>query len=409
MTGHKKNRYFQRWGIIGDGQLARMLALEAYTLGLRPVLLTNDPSSPAAQVCPLQTRGSVHSVTDLHALLSQVDFAVIESEFVNCDALERTGLSSKIIPNIECIRVLQNKHEQKKLLKKLSIPTSPFLDPTEVKREDFFDRLQDKSKPLVLKFATLGYDGKGVSILAGVSDDKEKARAFIELADDRKIDVYAEDKVDFLYEVAMVSVRSKSADLKHYPLVVSEQSKGICNVVKGPATELGCPALLQKQAEAWSKSIADHLDLVGCFAIEFFVTKDQDLIVNEIAPRVHNSGHFTQDFSHTSQFLNHWLAVTGSELGSTASHGLFAMQNILGPDSFYSKEELPPPESSPFARLHWYKKGGVSPGRKLGHVNTGARDMASLEKRLEELKHSVSSWQYHIKASIPSPPMELLK
>lgn len=400
------DRHENRWGIIGDGQLARMLALAAYPLGIRPVLLTSDAHSSAGQVCPQQVRGSVHSKTDLHALLSQVDFAVIESEFVNCDALEGTTLAHKVMPGISTIRTLQNKFEQKKLLKRLGISTSPFYEQTEI-NSLWLDRLFAKGHPaVVLKFATLGYDGKGVCILSQNEADRAKAEAFLALANERKIDVFAEDRVDFVKEVAMVAVRSVNENMVVYPLVVSEQTQGICNRVMGPATSLEVDPHLEVTAMKWCERIAKELQIVGTFAVEFFVTKGGSLLVNEIAPRVHNSGHYTQNAGCVSQFENHWRAVTGMALGSTKTKPFFAMQNLLGPPGILSKDSTPIPHTTAHTTMHWYHKAGVSPGRKLGHINGYADTLDEKNKVLKECAQVLDNWHSVTRERIPQTILE---
>ncbi len=403
-TMPNQRRHEQRWGIIGDGQLARMLALEAYPLGIRPVLLTSDANSSAGQVCPLQVRGSIHSKTDLHALLAQVDYAVIESEFVNCDALDDTSMSQKIVPSIAAIRTLQNKLEQKKLLKRLNISTSPFYESSDL----WLDRVIQAGKPpVVLKFATLGYDGKGVCILKGDATDREVAEKFCALAAERRIAVYAEDRVDFIKEAAMVAVRGLDGAMAYYPLVHSEQMDGICNLVSGPTKEVGIEPAFETLAQKWCEKIAVELNYVGVFAVEFFITRGGSLLVNEIAPRVHNSGHYTQDAGCVSQFANHWRAVTGMTLGSTITVPFFAMQNILGPKGVYSKDQAPLPVGNEQVRTHWYAKAGISAGRKLGHLNVACVSATDKASALASLKKVHAQWHDETITKIPPSTMEL--
>jgi len=388
ITGQK------RWGILGDGQLARMLALNAPPLGVRPVVLTGDSSSPAGQVSPLIVRGHMDSRDDLHGLLSQVDGAIIESEFINCDALEATGLSDRVTPAIAVIRVLQNKLEQKKLLRKLNIPSSMLFENLGSDPTSWIASITaDGQKPVVLKFATLGYDGKGVLVLNGNGEsDRETAEDFLRLATKRRISVYAEEKVDFDMELAMVAVRGKDGEMKYWPMVISEQKSGICDRVTGPATSLGVDARHEVAARAVCETIAAHLGLVGVFAVEFFLTRDGQLLVNEIAPRVHNSGHYTQNAGCSSQFENHWRAVLGLSLGPTETAPFFAMQNILGPADITSKECPHAPKGSAMIHVHWYGKRGISPGRKLGHFNVMCHNNAQKGDILSALRSAYGRW-----------------
>lgn len=389
ITGQK------RWGIIGDGQLARMLALEAYALGIRPVVLTGDSSSPAGQVTPLLVRGHVDSREDLHALLSQVEGAVIESEFVDCDALEATGLADKVLPKISAIRTLQNKLEQKRLLQSIGVKSSRFY---ELKNTNALAEVtaitENFSRPLVLKFSTFGYDGKGVLVLRGKGiHDAEATTDFLTMATKRRIQVYAEDFVPFERELAMIAVRSKDGSSKTWPLVISEQKSGICERVTGPATALGIDKKLEAEAEIACEKIGAHLGMVGVYAVEFFLTKDGELLVNEIAPRVHNSGHFTQNAGCVSQFENHWRAVLGLSLGRTDTTPFFVMQNLLGPSEITSKECAKAPHGSELLHVHWYGKRGISPGRKLGHLNAVSHNLEDRGDILSAIQSAYGRWQ----------------
>jgi phosphoribosylaminoimidazole carboxylase PurK protein len=385
----------QRWGILGDGQLSRMLAIAAYPLGIRPIILTGDSSSPAGQVSPLIVRGHFDSRDDLHAILSQVDGALIESEFLDCDALEATGLAEKIIPPITCIRTLQDKLEQKRLLKRLEIPSAHLYEKDLADDLDWISRLtQGGQTPLVIKFAKLGYDGKGVLILNGEGrSDLERAEDFLIGARKRKISVYAEAKVDFKKELAMVIVRAKSGETKAWPLVISEQKQGICDRVMGPAVNLGVDARLEKTAQDICHKIAGHLGLVGVMAVEFFETQDGKLLVNEIAPRVHNSGHYTLNAGCASQFENHWRAALNLPLGSTDTTPFFVMQNILGVPDITSKECSTPPTPGEFTHIHWYGKRGIAPGRKLGHITAVCHDIQSKGDALSSVQSTYGRWQ----------------
>ena len=397
----------KRWGIIGDGQLARMLAMEAYPLGIRSVILTGDASSPAGQVSPLIVRGHVESRDDLHALLSQVDGAIIESEFVNCDALEATGLASKVIPSVSVIRTLQNKLTQKKLLNTIGIPTSKLIGREITDDHEWLKTLADV--PAVLKFATFGYDGKGVHVFhQATADCIEKAEDFLLLAKKRRIEVYAEEFVDYEKELAMIAVRRRDGDIKTWPLVISEQKSGLCDRVTGPAVHLGIEERFQVEAKIICEKIGANLGIVGVFAVEFFLTRDQKLLVNEIAPRVHNSGHFSQNAGCVSQFENHWRAVLDMSLGSTETMAFFAMQNILGPAEITSKDCASAPTPSDRTTVHWYGKRGISPGRKLGHINGACHDVHQKGEVINALQTTLARWtdrqrQVFIKSQILSP------
>ncbi len=397
-----------RWGIIGDGQLARMLALGAYPLGIRPVVLTDNPDSPAGQVAPLQCQGSVRHSADLRKLLRQVDGAVIESEFVDCDALEATGLAAKVFPSIDAIRVLQDKLQQKKTLRALGIHSADFHEvPAGIGAGDFvewFSAITDAgAKPVVLKFATLGYDGKGVLVLDGRGGlDISRATRFFERAEKLGVRLFAEDRVAYVRELAMIAVRGQNGIVHTWPLVISEQNHGICETVMGPAIDLGISRTIEDKAREACEKIGSHLGMIGVYAVEFFLQKDpacSEVLVNEIAPRVHNSGHYTQDAGCASQFENHWRAVAGLPLGSTTPvSGLFCMQNILGPAGWMNGESVLPPmvpvamPGGKFA-VHWYGKKNSTPGRKLGHLNGFITDFTRHDEMLFALREAYVTWR----------------
>jgi 5-(carboxyamino)imidazole ribonucleotide synthase len=174
--------------------------------------------------------------------------------------------------------------------------------------------------------------------------------------------------------------------------VISQQVEGVCSEVRGPARRFEIPQVMEDKAAEISKSLANYTGLYGSFAIEFFYTKSGELLVNEIAPRVHNSGHFTQNASPCSQFENHLRAAVGMPLGQTESDQYFSMMNILGPVSYYGKVEAPTLRI-PGATLHWYGKEDSRPGRKIGHVNLVAADQDQLRGLLAKIQLSLDAWK----------------
>ena len=217
----------------------------------------------------------------------------------------------------------------------------------------------------VIKWATLGYDGKGTWI----SGSRNRVRdlellSFVENADKKKVDCFVEEKINFDCEIAVIAVRGVKGQVAIYPVVQTQQRDGICREV----SPMAFPAPLLRQAKAIIEAILLELQYVGVLAVECFVSRDQ-IYVNELAPRVHNSGHFTQDFTLCSQFENHVRACLGFELGDTSlTHSQldFVMVNLLGEKVATIAAPLAPP---PFGRLHWYSKTELRVGRKMGHVN----------------------------------------
>jgi 5-(carboxyamino)imidazole ribonucleotide synthase len=396
-----------RVGILGGGQLALMLADAGRELGLHVRVLSKDPSDPAAPAAE-HVAGDPNAVADILRFSEGCDLVTFENEFVPAAALRALAElgGDRVRPAPSVLFELQNKGRQKRLLERLGIPSSRWLSPEAGERADDWARrmwLEFPEGP-VLKWAELGYDGRGTCLAHSLEEAVEFAReAFA-----RGREIFAEARVDFAREVAVVASRSAVSDFRAWPLVVSKQVGGTCFLVTGPATELGVPVELEEKAHDYARRIAEALDVTGTFAIELFETRDGRLLVNELAPRVHNSGHYTMDASATSQFANHWRGVLGLSLGDTRSHcGAFAMINLLGPPIVPQHSgELPVPTVSAMAgaefRSHWYGKNEVRAGRKMGHVNAVVASKRDLAKAVERLEECERQWTLDIERGFSS-------
>lgn len=380
----------QRLGVLGDGQLAQMLIHAAKGLGFNPKLF-GKKNSPAGLVA-----SDVYSDEwDYVGFFRSVEICVVESEFVDASLIEASGGDKKIRPPLHAIRLLQNKLQQKRLLKRLGVASSPFLEPAALSQSvDIAKWLESCQQQLgsrfVLKFATLGYDGKGVCI--HTSDSLKQSLSFIGDAHKRRIEVYAEAYVDFVRELAIAGSINPRGEMVFYPLVVSEQKQGICDIVYGPARLFGTTEKQEEIAKMIMKSIAEATGLIGTFAIEFFESKDGEILVNEIAPRVHNSAHYTIDSSETSQFENHWRAVLGMPLGSTVTSPFFVMANILGQVE-RSLDDIQLGGIEEPMKLHWYGKMQSRPGRKLGHLNLTLQETKNMKGVIENVRRKRDQWQ----------------
>lgn len=351
--------------------------------------LCKDENDPAAQFArshslPFEI-GSPDDPEIIQHLFKQPSLILFESEFVDLTAL-RNLANLEFFPSLECIEILRDKLSQKKLFRKLSLPSSPFLENPSPE-----DALRKFPEGAVLKWAKGGYDGKGVFLLkVAKTESIQAAKRFLEEAKQSGSETYAEAFVPFEKELACAYVMERSGSLQAFPLVLSEQERGICKVVRGPATLLGLKPALETSAREIAKTLAGAVYLQGVFAIEFFLTKSGALLINEVAPRVHNSAHYTQEFA-LSQFTAHLLAATGAPvLPIESPPRFFAMWNLLGPESLPKEgiptlDTLPPPP--PETRLHWYGKTKMTPGRKLGHLNTsGASTPSELDSRIARMK-----------------------
>jgi 5-(carboxyamino)imidazole ribonucleotide synthase len=259
----------------------------------------------------------------------------------------------------------------------MGLPSPKFLECTGDK-ESFLERCaQEFNGKCVLKWATLGYDGKGVKICRA-KEDILNSTEFCDIVLRRNGGLFAEELIEFDRELACVGVRDKNGVTETYPVVVSEQDNGICFRVYGPAEQVGVPEKTANKVREIVKEIGNRAEIIGAFGVEFF-EKNGEVFINEIAPRVHNTGHYTQDACFTSQFENHIRAVLGMNLGSTAAFDTFLMQNILG-----DKGKFVYPDLDKTLHLHWYNKSEKKPRRKLGHIN-GVGEIVKLKSKLAEL------------------------
>jgi 5-(carboxyamino)imidazole ribonucleotide synthase len=339
-----------RLGILGGGQLGRMLALAAHSLGLEPRVYDPGPAASAGDVAPL-TVGSFDDRDALAAFADKVDVLTYEFENIDARILEDLAKRGVAFDSWRLLALSQDRLFEKRALAELGIPVVPhrpvdsFAD-LERARDELGDRL-------VVKTRRLGYDGRGQRRIR-TADDLRSAWDSL-----GGVPLIAEAFVPFRTEVSLVATRARDGTTVCYPLTENFHEHGILRLSRVPLRAL--LETLVPTAEDYVRRLAERHDYVGTLSVEFFVT-DGGLVANEIAPRVHNSGHWTIDGAVTSQFANHVRAVVGYPLGSPRPHGHAAMVNCVG--------GLPDPASVlalPGAQLHDYRKE-PRPGRKLGHV-----------------------------------------
>jgi 5-(carboxyamino)imidazole ribonucleotide synthase len=355
-------------GVLGGGQLGRMLALAGYPLGLRFRFLDLSPRAPAGHLAELHA-GDYEDVDVLERFADGLD--VVTYEFENVPVASARLLAGRlpVYPPPRALEAAQDRLVEKTFFQGLDVPTPPFLAVDS--EESFHAALRLIGLPAVLKTRRMGYDGKGQLVLR---EPSEAEFAWRVLGDVPQI---LEGFVPFRRELSVLAVRGRGGETAFYPLVENHHRDGMLRLSLAPAPGLG--AGLQEQAEGHARRVLEALDYVGVLAIEFFEVEGR-LLANEMAPRVHNSGHWTIEGAETSQFENHLRAVLGLPLGSTAAVGPAAMVNLIG--------STPPPETVlriPRTHLHLYGKSAAA-GRKLGHVTIVERDEAALRARLEELR-----------------------
>jgi 5-(carboxyamino)imidazole ribonucleotide synthase len=337
-------------GVLGGGQLGRMLALAGYPLGLRFRFLDLSPLAPAGHLAELHN-GDYEDADVLERFADKLDVVTYEFENVPVASARLLAERVPVYPPARALEVAQDRLTEKTFFQSLNISTPPFVAVDS--EESFRSALRQIGLPAVLKTRRMGYDGKGQIVLREPGDAEYAWRI---LGDVPQI---LEGFVPFRRELSVLSVRGRSGEAAFYPLVENHHREGMLRLSLAPAP--GLTAELQSQAEDYARRVLEALGYVGVLAIELFEV-DGRLLANEMAPRVHNSGHWTIEGAVTSQFENHLRAVLGLPLGSTAAVGHAAMINLIG--------STPPPETVlrvPRAHLHLYGKSPAA-GRKLGHV-----------------------------------------
>ena len=354
-------------GILGGGQLGYMLALAGYPLGLHFRFLDPSPEAPVGRIAQRVTADYTDQAA-LEKFSSGLELVTYEFENVPVEAARFLAERVPVYPPPAALEAAQDRLAEKGLFRKLGIATTEFAAVSTPGELD--SAVKALGLPAVLKTSRLGYDGKGQWILRTVQD---LAKAKSELP---PVKLILERFVPFTRELSVLAVRSSNGETAIYPLVENHHRSGILRLSLAPAPRLEAP--IQRAAESAARRVLESLNYVGMLAIEFFEHQGE-LLANEMAPRVHNSGHWTIEGAVTSQFENHLRAVLGLPLGSTGPAGNCAMLNLIG-DLPKSSEVLAVPD----AHLHLYGKS-PRPGRKLGHVTLRAASPERLALRLSEL------------------------
>ncbi|MFT6398875.1 MAG: 5-(carboxyamino)imidazole ribonucleotide synthase, partial [Bradymonadia bacterium] len=329
-------------GILGDGQLARMLAGAAIRLGIQVTIVSPTEDASALISGVRRIRGRTDDPVAVAELAACCDVITAENEFLDAAMLTRTlaavAESAALHPHGDAIAVAQDKLVQKHLFEQLSIARSPaYRVRSSAAVADTHAASRALGGDVVLKWSRFGYDGRGTLLLPAADSTAEAARLinierFCLAAAERGTEVFAERMVFFDCEVSQVGTRGEDGTMVFLPLVISLQESGVCREVWGPATDFGVPDSVQDQTRAALKAVGDAIGLVGTFAIEFFLCGDE-LVANEMAPRVHNTGHWSRFGTETDQFELHVRAVCGLPLEALPPTRPFVMRNLLGPAS----------------------------------------------------------------------------
>jgi 5-(carboxyamino)imidazole ribonucleotide synthase len=341
-------------GIMGGGQLGRMLAMAAARLGLKTYLFADEANAPAFDVAAFRTLGDFADLAAIENFAGSVDVVTCEFENVPAAALEAAARAARVYPPPNAFAVAQDRLIEKSFLRELGIPVAPFAP---VGSAAELERALDVVKlPALLKTRRFGYDGKGQVLLRG-KEDANAARAELQGAP-----AIAEGLITFSRELSVLVVRGRDGTMQFYDTVENVHEHGILATSRVPAP---IPASVAFEARAIAGKIAEALGHVGVLAVEMFHCESgaPSLLVNEIAPRVHNSGHWTLDACLVSQFENHMRAICGWPLGETSRHSDAVMTNLIG-DEVERWQALVGEEG---VALHLYGKRDARPGRKMGH------------------------------------------
>ena len=354
-------------GIIGGGQLARMIIEECNKFAFEFYILSAEKNSPAGQITNFEITGDWNDEECLMKFSGLCDIITLENEFINFKKirfLEDTGKT--VCPGSETIKLIQDKLYQKETLEKLGIPVSEFCRADT--QEDIVNFAAKHGYPLILKSRTMGYDGKG-NVQINSETDIEKAFSFLS----QRGKLLCESFIDFDKEIATQVVRNRSGEIRIYPVVETIQKDHICKLVIASDNLFNN---LKDKVEKTAVKIVNELNYSGVMGIEMFL-KGNDILVNELAPRVHNSGHYTMEGCYTSQFENHIRAILDLPLGNTDMRCKNAvMINIIGERNGEAKlSRAGRVFSKDKVNLHIYGKKETKKGRKMGHITVLGEDL----------------------------------
>jgi 5-(carboxyamino)imidazole ribonucleotide synthase len=364
-------------GILGGGQLGRMLIQQAINYNVTVKVLDPDREAPCRKLCDEFVVGSLGDYETVYKFGKKVDLLTIEIEKVNVDALEQLEREGVLVyPQPRIIRLIQDKGLQKQFFKENDIPTAPFKvisSVDELKQTGF-------SYPYIQKLRRDGYDGRGVY---KVADESSLANAFTEPS-------LVEQMIDFEKEISVIVARNENGEIATFPLVEMEFNPKV-NLVEFLISPSTFSQEIQKEADRIARKIAEDLKIIGLLAVEMFLTKDGRILVNELAPRPHNSGHQSIEGNVVSQFEQHLRAIFNQPMGDTACIGNAVMINVLGEPGYEGPAVYQGIEKilkCPGVYVHLYGKALTKPFRKMGHVTVVDQDR---EKAIEKARYVQST------------------
>ncbi len=371
-----------RLGVLGGGQLGRMLLTETQKFDIYTVILDKSPEAPCADICNEFHQGDLLDFDTVYNFGKKVDLLTIEIENVNIDALDKLeseGLT--IFPKPKDLRIIQSKATQKLFYVDHEIPTSPFSRYTSLEELKHSYSNGAVSLPCVWKSARFGYDGNGVKILRTESDLQQLPN----------VECITEALIPFKNELAVIVARNQKGETKTYPVVEMEfhpEANQVEYVI--------CPARIEdsvvKKAQAIALKVADAFDFIGLLAVEMFQTEDDEILVNEVAPRTHNSGHYSIEASYTNQFEQHLRSILNLPLGNTESKVAGIMVNLVGAEGYTGDvvyENIEEILQIDGVTPHIYGKKMTKPFRKMGHVTIVNKDIHKAREIAQKVKETI--------------------
>jgi 5-(carboxyamino)imidazole ribonucleotide synthase len=373
-------------GIVGGGQLGRMFALEARRMGYPVIVLDPAANSPAGQVADAQIRAPFHDRGAALDLARRARVVTLEWENVDLDTLRAMEEVVPVRPSSAVLEVAQHRVREKDAARRLGADTAEYRAVDS--RESLDTALREIGTPAVLKTSRLGYDGKGQAVIRAPEDADAAYRAVAARGDE----FILEALVPFTAEVSVVCARSATGETASFPVVENEHRGGILHLSVAPAR---VPETVAREAVRIAERLTEGLGVVGLLAVEMFVTADGRVRVNEVAPRPHNSGHYTWEACAVSQFEQQLRAVCGLPLGTPDLHRPAAMVNLMGEDAGTGRGRggVVAALREPMTALHLYGKGEARPGRKMGHV-TALADTAD-----EAAARALRAWAHVVEGT----------
>lgn len=365
-------------GVFGSGQLGRMFAIEARKMGYRVHTFSPESDTPTGQVADIETCGAYDDIDAVRAFASQVSVITFEFENVPAATVEAASEFVGVHPRGDILHIAQNRLREKTFLSQNGFPVTPFRHIKLI--DDLYRATGEIGFPCVLKTAGFGYDGKGQAKLTEPHDIEPAFAAM------NGTEAVLEAFVEFEKEISVVCARGQSGDFAHYGVIENDHANHILDVSFAPAI---VSERVSSKAIEIARSIAENLDYVGTLCVEFFLTKNDELLVNELAPRPHNSGHLTFDACVTSQFEQQLRSVCGLKLGSTEFYRPAAMANLLG--DLWNNGEPHWVSAAAFndVKLHLYGKLEPRNGRKMGHLTALAATATAASEVVREARRQL--------------------